>query len=276
MTRVSRSVSLEPLLTTYASPEGSPAGLDVPKGARVRGQAFTAALIGPDGAGKTTIARKLERDFPARMKYLYMGVNRDASNRMLPTTRLIRAVKRALGAAPDTAGPPDSRRLAKPRPAGGRKRALAAARSAARVANQLAEEWYRELLAWSYVRRGWIVVFDRHFFSDFYAFDVADASGRPLSRRIHGFFLAHVYPKPDLVVYLDAPPAVLLARKGEGTIEALARRRGEYLALAEVTPHFAVVDASRPTEEVTAEVAALLSDFGVKRTSRRRQPREWA
>lgn len=234
-------------------------------------RAFTAALIGPDGAGKTTIARKLECDFPARMKYLYMGVNRDASNRMLPTTRLIRAVKRAVGAAPDTAGPPDSRRLAKARPAGARKRALAAARSAARVANQLAEEWYRELLAWSYVRRGWIVVFDRHFFSDFYAFDVADSSGRPLSRRIHGFFLAHVYPKPDLVVYLDAPPAVLLARKGEGTIEALARRRREYLALAEVTPNFAVVDASRPEEEVAAEVAALLGEFGVRRRSRRPQ-----
>src|SRR3712207_8707740 len=52
--------------------------------------------------------------------------------------------------------------------------------------------------------------------------------------RSHGFVLAHVYPKPDLVVYLDAPPEVMLARKGEGSVEALARRRGEYLALADV------------------------------------------
>ena len=66
----------------------------------------TVALIGPDGAGKTTVARKLADVLPVPVRYLYMGVSTDSSNVMLPTTRITRRVKRALGAPPDTAGPP--------------------------------------------------------------------------------------------------------------------------------------------------------------------------
>ena len=63
---------------------------------------FTVALIGPDGAGKTTIGKRIEHTLPLPVKYVYMGVNLDSSNHMLPTTRLIKALKRMRGAAPDT------------------------------------------------------------------------------------------------------------------------------------------------------------------------------
>src|SRR5690606_16626163 len=49
---------------------------------------FTVALIGPDGAGKSTISRKVVEMLDIPAKYLYMGVNLEASNLMLPTTRL--------------------------------------------------------------------------------------------------------------------------------------------------------------------------------------------
>ena len=49
---------------------------------------FSVALIGPDGAGKTTIARMLEERSPLPLKYIYMGVNIAASNFALPTSRL--------------------------------------------------------------------------------------------------------------------------------------------------------------------------------------------
>ncbi len=133
------------------------------------------------------------------------------------------------------------------------------------MTNRLAEEWYRQLLASWYVRRGQIVIFDRHFFSDYYAYDVAGRRSRPLSRRIHGFVLSRVYPKPDLVIYLDAPAEVLLARKGEGTVESLSRRRGEYLELASVTEHFFLMDASRPVDEVTRDVAEIVETFAAGR-----------
>jgi thymidylate kinase len=63
------------------------------------------------------------------------------------------------------------------------------------------------------------------------------------------------------VIYLDAPAEILLERKGEGTLESLSRRRDEYLALAPVTKHFFVVDASRPVDEVTRDVARIVERF---------------
>jgi thymidylate kinase len=213
---------------------------------------MTVALIGPDGAGKTTVARRLEAELPLPVSYLYMGVNADASNKALPTTRLARAVKRRRGHGPDDAGPPPP---PSERAAGTRsfKKSL---RAGARLANRLADEWYRQALAWRATRRGEVVVFDRHFFADYHAYDVEGGARLPLSRRIHGFVLARAYPKPDLVVYLDAPGEVLLARKGEGDVAALERRRGDYLRLADVAPDFVTVDATLPADEVVRAVAA--------------------
>lgn len=226
------------------------------------GRGFTVALIGPDGAGKTTVARRLDAELPMPVKYLYMGINPDSSNSLLPTTRLVHALKRRRGAAPDTAGPRDVREIDVRRGGGPGKRLLRGARATARLLNRLAEEWHRQLIAWRYVRRGAVVVFDRHFFADYHASDIAvDGRRPPLSRRLHGFVLSRVYPQPDLVVYLDAPAEVLLARKGEGTLESLTRRRGEYLALREVARNFRVVDAARPVDEVATEVAELVSTF---------------
>jgi hypothetical protein len=80
---------------------------------------FTVALIGPDGAGKTTVGRKLIESFPLPITYLYMGVNDASSNRMLPTTRLARRIKKALRKPSDTRGPRDPRTIVEPRITGG-------------------------------------------------------------------------------------------------------------------------------------------------------------
>lgn len=231
-------------------------------------KAFTVALIGPDGAGKTTLAQRLEKELPLPAHYLYMGVNADASNSMLPTTRLVRALKRRRGAAPDAGGPPDPADVTKPKPKGAVKRARRAARSSLRLVNQLAEESYRHALARRHVGRGSIVLFDRHFFADYYAYDIANDRPLPLSRRIHGWALQRLYPKPDLVIFLDAPAEVLLERKGEGTREALERRRGDYLALADVTPNFSIVDVNRPVDDVTHDLVRVISDFARAREMR--------
>jgi thymidylate kinase len=225
-----------------------------------RRRGFTVALIGPDGAGKTSVARGLATTLGRPVSYLYMGVSADSSNSLLPTTRLAHALKRRRGAAPDTRGPRDHRETSRE---GLRRRrsAAAALRAALRLTNRLAEEWSRQARAWALVRRGSVVVFDRHFFADYYAYDIAGNGARPLSRRLHGLLLARLYPRPDLTIYLDAPAAVLLARKGEGTAELLERRRSDYLQLAQVLERFVVVDATKPLEDVTRDVAAHVSRF---------------
>jgi thymidylate kinase len=222
---------------------------------------FTVALIGPDGAGKSTIVRSVVQRLPLPARYLYMGVNLEASDVMLPTTRLLRDYSRSREARPGMAGPPDPGR-SKSKHKGAAKRSLAGFRSAMRTLNLMAEEWFRQAIAWSYLRRGYVVLFDRHFFSDYYAHDVASkGAGRPLVRRLHGLMLERFYPRPDLFLFLDAPPEVLLARKGEGTLELLERRREEYVALQNEVDHFVAVDATQTPEEVAQEVSEVIYSF---------------
>jgi thymidylate kinase len=221
---------------------------------RSRGRrGFTVALIGCDGAGKTTVARALERTPDLPVRYLYMGVSAESSNRRLPSTRIAHAVKQRgiTHRLPRRAGAP-----------GLPRRTCRAGRAGLRLANRLAEEWYRQLIALGYVARGWVVVFDRHFLADYHASDVAGAD-RPLSRRVHGWMLTHAYPRPALVIVLDAPPEVLHARKGEGTLASLARRRADYLELGEAAcldraP--AVVPATQALPAVIADVTELIRD----------------
>jgi thymidylate kinase len=221
----------------------------------------TVALIGPDGAGKTTVAARLPDLLPMPVRYLYMGVSAESSNVLLPTSRIVRRIKRRIGAPPDTAGPP-SHGPRRPRSRSFLKRRLADLRAVARLGNRLAEEWYRQWLAWRWQRSGAVVVFDRHFFVDYHAYDVS-GEDRSWTQRLHGFLLRHVYPRPDLVVYLDAPGEVLLARKGEGSIEALERRRDEYRAIATEVRAFVEVDATAPIDVVTSRVAdAILARAG--------------
>jgi thymidylate kinase len=227
---------------------------------------LTVALIGPDGAGKTTVAHRLQQTLPFPVEYLYMGVNPESSNHLLPTTRAVHALRRRRGRKPDTAGPRDSRG-ADPTPNRGFMHGgLRSARSFLRLGNRLAEEWHRALVAAVHRRRGEVVVLDRHFFADYYAYDVAAKPRRTASRRLHGFILSRLYPRPDLVIYLDAPAEVLLERKGEGTLESLERRRREYLDLGAVLDGFAVIDANRPLETVTRDVASTIAAFSRERS----------
>lgn len=223
---------------------------------------FTVALVGPDGAGKSTVGRKLLQISPLPMKYVYMGVNLESSNLVLPTTRLILEIKRARGGRPDMVGYGPSTRHLNPRPEKFTRRMIKGSKEALRMLNLTAEEWFRQMVVWYYTFQGYFVLFDRHFYFDYYSHDIVNPDPhRSLSSRFHGFMLQKLYPKPDFVIFLDAPTEVLYARKPEGTLEGLEARRQEYVRLRDAVKACAVVDVSQSLDKVTQEVSELIVKF---------------
>jgi thymidylate kinase len=222
---------------------------------------FSVALIGADGAGKSTVSRQVAETLQLPVKRIYMGVNLEASGLVLPTTWLVLALKRARGRRPDMVGSRELRDRPRPRRHGLRG-ALQPIKSGARTAAWIGEEWFRAAVAAYWKRRGNVVVFDRHFFADYYPYDVArPARDRSMSSRVHGALLRRLYPRPDLTICLDAPADVLWARKQEASPEWLEWRREQYLAMRDVVPHFVVVDAGRSPEEVTRDVTDAIRSF---------------
>ena len=131
---------------------------------------LSVALVGPDGAGKSTISAHLRQArLPAPVTTIYMGVNLEASTLMLPTTRLLLAAKRARGGRPDLVA--SSLRDIGEAPAAPSGRG-AAWRNTARLTVWMTEEWLRQLVAVGHGLRGRIVIFDRHFYLDYYHADV--------------------------------------------------------------------------------------------------------
>jgi thymidylate kinase len=209
---------------------------------------FSIALIGADGTGKTTIARRLEHSFPLPVKYLYMGHNADSTNVSLPTSRLVETFKRR-----------QQRRSASNVQAKGQIWATL------RMLNQFAEESYRQLLSWYYRKQGWLVVYDRYYRFDF-EYDSQRHRQRPFADRFHRWCLARFYPLPDIVIYLDAPPEVLLARKGEGTLNWLVDRQRCFLEQEHTTEHFIRIDATQPLDSVYREVEENILSYFRERT----------
>ena len=222
------------------------------------------AVIGGDGAGKTTITRRLLESRRAPFRYLYMGINVESSNVALPTSRLLQRLRhgRRRPASTHATG------AARPRPRGAR----GALRSAARLLYRLSEEWYRQLLCWSYELGGAIVLCDRHFLYDFYE-PPGRRAAKGLADRLHLWILEHLYPRPDLVLFLDAPAELLMARKGEASLGFLEARRAAMLEIGAGDPRFARIDATQPLDAVTAEVVARIDRFLASRRRPAQGPR---
>lgn len=215
---------------------------------------MSVALIGPDGAGKTTVTRMLQQQSVLPFKYVYMGINMDASNVAMPTARLAHVLKRHFGSS--GAQTSHTERSGSKKTGHGGSRALKPLWSVARLINRVADEWYRQLRAWTFQLRGFIVLYDRHFRFDF----SRDVPNQSLDQRLHRFLVTRLYPRPGLVIFLDAPAEVLYARKGEKDLTDLEARRQAFLREGKRMRNFVVVNATQPLDAVYAQVEAHIAE----------------
>ena len=197
------------------------------------------ALVGPDGSGKTTVARQVVAELPG-VAYLYAGTNPDMGARMLPTTKLAVLLRGGVSHGRPAATRPSSFR--------------GSAVSWLRTLVWLTEELARGRQARRLARSARLVLRDRDFLVD----RLAAGGPQPLYEQFHRWALARWYPRPDRTIVLDVPGAVAFERKREVTVEELERRREGYLALRHVLPLVSVVDAGRPTEDVVDAVVEIL------------------
>jgi len=199
------------------------------------------------------------------MRHIYMGVNPDSLTHMLPTTRLVNYLRP--GGKHTTNTNPANAAGKSPRHHARRKNSslisiLQHIKSFFFVVNRIGEEWYRQLVCWYYLKRRYIVLFDRHFYLDYLAFNFAHPdTKRPILHRVHDRLLEKTYPRPDLTIYLDAPAEVLFARKGESNIETLRHSREAYLKIGQYVPVFCVVDTTQSPEIVLETVLNYIKSF---------------
>ena len=183
---------------------------------------YSVAIVGPDGAGKTTLS---------------LGIREALAHRR------VRGVKVSMHATNWAKGPAALKWLV---------RGISAAVTllGARVA----------------ILRGEIVIWDRHPLED----RVLAVEGRSVlgTRRA---WLAHLAPKPDVLVVLDAPVPVLADRNDEHGSEALGRLRARYREFAAM-PGSVTIDATLPEAEVRHAVLAVLERFEAARDGHKGRP----
>ena len=200
----------------------------------------TVAIVGPDGAGKTAVAKGLEGSLPVPSKYLYMGWNFEASNVLLPTNRIMLRNRTQDSGRPSN---PVFRWVAAP----------------LKLGNLIAEGWYRQIVANRWRDAGYLVIFDRHFGADFSEGRVA--AGASWLRRARHAILRRALPLPGILIYLDAPAQTLLSRKGEGTLESLERQRTAYRMVVAHHRRAVEIPADRDLASVIDDASAAIMRF---------------
>ncbi len=82
-------------------------------------------------------------------------------------------------------------------------------------------------------------------------------------------WITRMMPKPDMVILLDADPQILQARKQEVSFAETVRQRNAYKEIIERMPNGYVIDAGQPLEQVLADVRATIVTTVSARTRRR-------
>lgn len=234
---------------------------------------FTVALVGSDGAGKTTIAKTLEESFPLIFKYMYMGISPISSSHALPTTRLagylrVRAVRKTIKDSdkhhPEKISMHDLHYRSIER---------GSIWVIVRTLNRMVDAVYRHIVSLFYQLRGYIVIYDRHLLFEMAPRDIDSKKHKRLTLRYIEYWLySRLFPKPTLILFLDASPDVLYSRKKEANLEYLEQRRATILKQGEMMTNFIQIDAAQSFDAVLADVTHHIQKFKSKSSQKTIRP----
>ncbi len=191
------------------------------------------ALYGPDGAGKSTIAKGLS----LALAPSFCGV----------AVHHLRISPGSVKAQPAPVIHPHAQI-----PRG-------AALSSLKLIYMLVYDWLGYwLVTLPSVAQGRLVIFDRYF-ADY----AIDPRRYRLDRSTARFasLLGRGAPRPDLQFVLDVPAGELQRRKDEVMPNESERQRREYVAQLGATPNARVVDGDRPIAEIVDEIAIGVLKF---------------
>lgn len=193
------------------------------------------AFLGPDGAGKSTILERLEKNLSlpnvVGLKILHRGDDTPPA-----------AKKTAPHAIDHHARPPYNALL-----------------STGKVVLRAGQWWqqYHGLIA-RYRAAGYVVCLDRYTLLDMAIDPWRYRYGGPLN---WPRTLAQWLPQPEILLVLDAPEAVLLARKQEVPLAALTRQCAAYRALPTQFRQAHLVNTAQPPENTLAAIHQILHEY---------------
>jgi thymidylate kinase len=134
--------------------------------------------------------------------------------------------------------------------------------SLAKIGVWIFEEWYAEFF---HEQKNTLLICDRYY-HDLLVDPRRFRFGAPLwTARLVG----RLMPRPKLWVLLNAPPAVLQARKQEVAPEETARQCEAYLSFIRKQRNHAVIDATQPLDKVIADVEQAVMRTVIERKENR-------
>jgi thymidylate kinase len=200
---------------------------------RLRPAGFVLVLLGPDGSGKSTVARQLA----------------------VSATGLFNSVEHLHLRPRFLRGTEPQGRDNVPNPHARPPRGRCASWS--KLLFFILDYWLGYLFRLSHrLAKGELVIWDRHIVDILVDPARARYGGGPLAVRI----AVHCVPQPDLFVALDVEAAVAFARKREVSREEFERQRAAYGSLARARGNGVVVDASERPDVVASNVLMAVVD----------------